>query len=520
MTRPSRTDTAREPSTRRALWPLLVLLGAGVLLALTLPAPGLRGAAHDDASSWHTELRATYPAADTVHRTEIREVRLRFTTPVQSALSTITLVGPAGVVRGAGAPEPVPGSDMHDLRVTLPNALASGEYRVEWRTAGPDAHPINGAFSFTVERPAQSAEQTVPSTVPPGEPARMEPVSEGAGGRAAEGSGAGGVVARSIFFLSVLGMLGTSIFRLLVVGPLARDPLLRETALTASARTRLLAWGVFGVVLVSLPLRLWTQSKGLFGDAALAPGNLGRLLFVSGWGGAWFLHLAMAALFLIGLLSLGGALDRRRGWSTMLAAGLGAALATALSGHAAATPGALRAFAVLNDTVHVAAAGAWIGGLGVLVLVGLGAAHKSGAVVPAPAGGAWSGDEGVLDESASVQGSPSLLHPLARMVNAFSRVALVSVALVVVTGLVNGWLHLGSLGALVQSAYGRALAVKLLLVAAAGSLGFYNWRRIRPVLATDPRSDLIRIPAAVEALLGVAVVIATAVLISIPPPGP
>jgi putative copper export protein len=234
----------------------------------------------------------------------------------------------------------------------------------------------------------------------------------------------------------------------------------------------------------------------------------------------------MAALFVAGLLLVRGGEDRRRGWWTMLVAGLGMALVPALSGHAAGTPEPVRAFAILNDAVHVTAAGVWMGTLAVLLFAGIGAAAARTSVVPAPAGGGWSDEEGgALEEgyadeaeTRAAQPAPGLLPPLARMVSGFSRVAMVAVAVLLATGLVSAWLHLGSVGALFASGYGRTLLVKLALVAGAASLGFYNWRVVRPALAREPRAALIRIPATIEVALGVAVVLVTAMLISTSPP--
>jgi copper transport protein len=223
-------------------------------------------------------------------------------------------------------------------------------------------------------------------------------------------------------------------------------------------------------------------------------------LLGTGWGGAWVLELAMVALFVTGLLLVRGGEDRARGWWTMLAAGVGMALVPPLSGHAAGTAEPVRAFAILNDATHVVAAGVWMGGLGTMLLAGIFAAVAD--------------DEPLGDDAPT-----GMLAPLARMVNGFSRLALVAVAVLIATGAVSAWLQVGSLGALFGSGYGRTLVLKLVLVGAAASLGFYNWRVVRPALVGDPRGSLIRIPASVEASLGVAIVLVTAVLIATPLPG-
>jgi copper transport protein len=88
----------------------------------------------------------------------------------------------------------------------------------------------------------------------------------------------------------------------------------------------------------------------------------------------------------------------------------------------------------------------------------------------------------------------------------------------VISGSVSSFLQLGGVGALFTTAYGRTLALKLGLVAGALLLGSYNWRKVRPSLNVRPDPGELRIPASVEALLGLLVLLATAVLVSMPPP--
>lgn len=510
-----------RPRPRRA--PALFLLAlASVAAPLPAAEPSV-AAPGAEAPRRHTELTAAYPAADTVHGSEIREIRLRYSTVVQVPLSTITVTGPRGPLPGLGQVDTVPGSAGREIRVALAAPLPTGDYTVEWTTAGPDSHPLRGSYAFRVELP--EPEPPAPVAEAAGDPDAGAPAlapTDPADDAGLNPRAPVGVAVRGLFLLSIVGMLGTAVFRLGVLGPMARDPLLAPVASDAGARARALAWAAAGAAVVALPARLGKQSSDLFGEAAFAPESLGRLLG-TGWGGAWVLELAMAALFVVGLLLVRGGEDRARGWGTMLVAGVGMALVPPLSGHAAGAAEPVRAFAVLNDATHVVAAGVWMGGLGAMLLAGIGAAARGRTPVPAPAGAGWSAEEGAggPDSGPLREEEPpaGMLAPLARMVTGFSRVAIVAVAVLVATGAVSAWLQLGSVGALFGSGYGRTLLFKLVLVAAAASLGFYNWRVVRPTLASDPRGSLIRIPASVEATLGVAIVLVTAVLISTPLPG-
>jgi putative copper export protein len=80
------------------------------------------------------------------------------------------------------------------------------------------------------------------------------------------------------------------------------------------------------------------------------------------------------------------------------------------------------------------------------------------------------------------------------------------------------WFHLGSVGALTTSAYGRTLLVKLALLALVVATGAYNWRRVRPNLVDGCGARRLRRSAWVELAVGAAVLAVTAVLVATPLP--
>jgi uncharacterized membrane protein len=106
--------------------------------------------------------------------------------------------------------------------------------------------------------------------------------------------------------------------------------------------------------------------------------------------------------------------------------------------------------AVAGDWIHMLAVGIWIGGLGCVVVILLGAAGADRAV-------------------------------LARaVVPGFSRTAVISLAAVVLTGLYASWLHVGSLKAFTMTGYGRYLLTKLAFVIPLAALGAVNRFLFRP----------------------------------------
>ncbi len=161
------------------------------------------------------------------------------------------------------------------------------------------------------------------------------------------------------------------------------------------------------------------------------------------------------------------------------------ALATLLwSGHAAATEGALGVAHRMSDIAHMIAAAIWIGGIAALCLLLVRPAQGEAQVTLA-----------------------------ARLLAEFARVGTVAVAIILLTGLFNGYVIFGAdIQKLFQSTYGLLLAAKLVLFAAMLSLAANNRWRLTPALERAAASDhsegawtRLRISVALEAAAGAAV---------------
>jgi putative copper export protein len=177
-------------------------------------------------------------------------------------------------------------------------------------------------------------------------------------------------------------------------------------------------------------------------------------------------------------------------WTLAILGAVGLALAMALSGHAAAS-GRWTLLAIATDTVHILAAGGWLGALLLVVIAGVPAA----ATLPS------------LGRGMAVRG----------MVDVFSPMALMFAGALGITGVIAAVLRVGTWGALTGTDYGRLLLLKigaLVLVLIAGA---YNWLRLRPSLDTE-RVGTLRRTAAAELLLGFIVLGVTAWLVATPPP--
>jgi copper transport protein len=188
--------------------------------------------------------------------------------------------------------------------------------------------------------------------------------------------------------------------------------------------------GLQGLDLLGLPLT---------GIIALAP-----------WKIALGTSLGPSLLIAIVALGLGHLASRSGGSRTLSAFALaGAGLSLATSGHAAsAPPEALMRPAVFLHTVGVAF---WLGALAPLAVI----VRRSG--------------QGAL-----------------AVVNRFSRLAVIVVAGLVLTGFALAVVQLESFAALVQTKYGIILSLKLALVAALLGLAALNRVRFTPALAQGP----------------------------------
>ena len=148
----------------------------------------------------------------------------------------------------------------------------------------------------------------------------------------------------------------------------------------------------------------------------------------------------------------------------------------------------------LVNPVHSLAGGLWIGTLFVIAVAGLGALLRH---------------ESTRDRRGAIA---------ADMVNGFSPLALTMGGIVVMFGLITAWRHLHVLSNLWSTPYGIALIVKLLLAAMVFAFGAWNWRRQRPTLGTEQAAASIRRSSIAELSVATLVLVATAIVVSLPAP--
>ncbi|MGH7718569.1 MAG: copper resistance CopC/CopD family protein [Gemmatimonadaceae bacterium] len=465
----------------------------------------------------HGVLKSSEPAKGEHLSAAPRELRLTFNEPVEVAVAGLQLVAPDSSLVML-SPLRHGGDSAQVIVADVVSPLVAGTYTVRWRVTGRDGHPVRGSFSFTIA-PGASGLAASGAASPTATTADAHSAGHGPGGTTAapadsagphhspvslpQGEGFGAesplfAVVRALTYLGILGVLGAVIFRLFVLSRVARVARVGGNAggaeqLVASASSPVAAFAMTMAagLLVAAALRLYAQSYAMHGPGdALNAALVSSMVIKTVWGWGWLLQVAAT------LVVLGAVWRARRtsptGWTVAALAALVLAVTPALSGHAVSTPG-LAWLAVPNDTLHVIGAGGWLGTLLTLVVVGLPVAMR-------------------LD--AGLRG-----RAVADLVNAFSPLALTFAGMVVVTGAVSAWLHLGSLSALWGSEYGRVLTLKLIALVPVLALGAYNWRRVRPTLGADTASRRITRSAAAELAVGAIVLAVTAVLVATPVEG-
>ena len=447
--------------------------GAAALLALAIsvaPAPGTAEA--------HANPAESDPVANSVLETAPDQVTIRFTEPLEPALSGIQVLDSRGT-RVDRMDSAVDSDDPRTMSVSV-EPLDDGTYTVAWRNVSTvDGHRVRGAFVFSVGEPisprtsAGLIEQ--PLLQSPAEP-----------------------VIRWLVLMGALVLMGGLAFRLLVFRP-ALEGLesagISEMRSAVFRNTVLLLWAGLVVFLAASLAQAMLQASLVYESSVLGAltGPFWSLQSDTEWGRLWTLRigLVLGLAAVIYTIRLRGA-DRENPLLLALgvALGAGALLLISLTSHAAATVD-IRYQALLNDFMHLIAVAVWVGGLISLAVV-----------MPLAFG--------FLDAS-------ERRDLLSALVPRFSLVAGMSVAVVVVTGIYSAWAQVTVMQALVVP-YGRALLVKMVLVGLLLAAAAVNLIWIRPRLKGDGRAAWwLRRLVALECLLALLAVLSVGFLTSLEP---
>jgi copper transport protein len=446
-----------------------VLIALVAVVALVAPA----------AASAHAYLTKTFPSASTVLDTPPPIVALTFDEAVEPRFAIISVTDKDAHQVATDSPSRSP-TNPDTLVVHLKPHLPEGWYLVYWRAISVDGHPVQGAFTFAVgPNPGPAPQFVIPHIA---QTATATPL----------------VVAKWAMFLTVMASIGLLAMRLAIARPLVR----RVTG--ASLKPVTIAFAVVSTAaLVFIPVFIEESTSvdslhGFFDLNALLP-----LWRTTAYGRAFVdMELCFALLVAAAWIAIWvDRPDRERRSIAEIVAGIGVVAAAAAvvlvpgaAGHAAQT--SPRGLSVAVDWLHVASGSLWIGGLVGLVLL-----------------------FATLAPARRVAG-------LAVVVPRFSNVALVSVAVLLGSGVWAAVLKLPILSALWTTSYGQTIIVKACLLALAMGIASINFAVSRPRLVASrarpevgpPAATLLGILTSTEVLVVAGAIAAAAVLTSLAPP--
>ena len=446
-------------------------------LVTTLAAFAVAAALPGVASA-HAVLVRTVPSASGVVNVSPTQVALTYSEAVEPRFAIVSVTDASGGQQTTGKPGRSP-QNPDELDVPV-RKLAEGWYLVYWRVISVDGHPVRGAFTFAVgPNPGPAPQFVIPST------------SETA-------ATPGLLVLRWIVFLSAMAAVGLFVFRSIIARPVARR--VAGSSLRAVTVASAIA---LGVALIATPIYVLASTAKFALRSIWDLGAVVPLVRASAFGRGIVdleLVLVLFAVAFAVLVVVERQESRQRPVSELLAL-VGALLAAAsvlvvpgLAGHAAQT--SPRGVSVALDWLHLASGSIWIGGLVGLVAI-------------------WSG-----------LGSSHRIAGLSVVVPRFSRVAFVSVMVLIGSGTVAAIIHLPTLDSLWQTSYGQALLVKIGFLGAAMLIAPINMLRNTPRLAdagkrpkeAESAATLLRGLVSAEIVLVAGAVFAAATLSSLPPP--
>src|SRR6476646_4936519 len=221
---------------------------------------------------------------------------------------------------------------------------------------------------------------------------------------------------------------------------------------------RLAVWSLIATLL-SAVIWFWLEvasMSGLSVKNTLSASGWGTVLLETQFGRVWQLRLGLIATAFVLVASALAKVKARRALIAILwLISVVLLVSLALISHAAAAT--RQPFGVLGDMIHLCAAGLWIGGLVPLAIF-----------------------------LAAVRAKFSLSERVPCVLARFSALSLSCVSVLVVSGISNSWLLIGSIYALFTTPYGQLLLFKLALLAILVGFGARNRFLVKAKAAADP----------------------------------
>lgn len=403
--------------------PVVILLA----LATVLLVPGPANA--------HASFVSSVPAGGSTVGQPPAEIILNFTEEIEPSFGGVVISDATGAQIESGNPL-IAGKQV---KVPLAGLSAPGDYTVAYRIISGDSHPVESRFVFSFT-PGAASETTSP---PPSAPTSNGPQSaEVQLPKAGTVSSAGLWVARLVNYISMTLIVG-----LLLAGTiLIKADKERREAFGMAAELSLV-WALSAGFLFALALSV-AAAKGL---PDVLTGGLPKQFAATRFG-KWVIIQAVLALALA-LFAWLAARSEDKVPRRICVGIVGAALLIpGLWGHAGSSKQV--ALALASDWAHLVAVTSWVGGLAVLALF-------------------------VLNPRAEID--------LVNSSHRFSKVAGLSLVVVIITGTINALMRINSVDLLFSTKWGKLVLIKLGLFGVIALLGYRNRKRMLPALAAGTK---------------------------------
>ena len=452
-------------------------------LALCTIVASVVGLASGTASA-HNTLVSSDPADGAQLSTAPTQITWVFDKTVPLETMTVTLID------ATGARSELSGSThgaAGDAEVVTPlPTLQPGPVSVRWRLVGPDGHPITGRVDFTIAAPipttttAATTATTMPSsaTTPPTPTTVPSAAAEDSSLDQGDGSYSTPTFIRWSLryasYLAIMAIVGILLTTAYVWTGAGSHPLLR----------RILSRSLFATAGLGF-LQLLVVASDVSGDAPWS--SLGSIdaATTTDAGMAFAIRIALALALWVVLFQY-RIVHADIYWTAVSLPGLGLLATWAFAGHSRSMR--WPAIGVAADVAHHAAAAAWIAGLAIVGWI----------VIP--------------------KTQPDVLVPAVRR---FSRVAAISVAILVITGLVQTVRLVGNPFDLLDVNHGRFLVAKIVVLAAMLGIATANRRRVDHRLDDPDRASrhtgALRQAILTEFAIGLIIVGITAAMVVSPP---
>ncbi|MEI4789673.1 copper resistance CopC/CopD family protein [Bacillus sp. FJAT-53060] len=406
----------------------------------------------------HAYVVSSNPAANEELDKQPPSVSITFSEGIESGFHAIKVLNAKGdrVDKGDTVIK-----DQKIMEAALKKDLPKGIYTIQWNAVSADGHSVSGMIPFSIGKADGGFDQLDQ-------------------GQSNESINMASTIDKAFLYTSFSLFLGTILFGLFWFQAAIKTALAKRMKwlLTLS----LIMMG--GALVLQLPIQTKSAANVSYWKA-FEPSLLKETILSTSGGSLWMMLMASFVVLTIWTIV---AMKKRnftsfRVWMFPLLIFTVLLWLKAQIGHPAATDNKILTTSL--DFIHLVSASIWVGGLTSIVLLLL-------------------------------KKLPNEDQPLLRKtLTAFHPWALLSVGLIMFSGFVNAIFILQSFDALFQSVYGRTLLIKIGLFIIMGLLGLVHYLMLRWEKKHNRNVSL-----RVEWIIGIAILLLTAVFTNIPSPPP